>query len=192
MDSVGSYMDNVLVERLWRSVKYEEVYLKAYESVAEARAGIEAYLRFYNSERPHQTLDYRTPAQVLGVDHGEQVAHRGDGVRLHNSTSLRSTRAQPRRHRPGRSLSARSSSSTINTTSSVRLGWASIAGMLTSDENTSNTEPCRGDLRRVAGMVLSTATLTMYRSLATGCTRVTEYALSRRCSLFLSGQKLPV
>ena len=61
MDSVGSYMDNVFVERLWRSVKYEEVY----ESVAEARAGIGAYLRFYNSERPHQTLDYRTPAQVF-------------------------------------------------------------------------------------------------------------------------------
>ena len=55
MDSVGSYMDNVFVERLWRSVKYEEVYLKAYESVAEARAGIGAYLRFYNSERPHRS-----------------------------------------------------------------------------------------------------------------------------------------
>ena len=52
MDSVGSYMDNVFVERLWRSLKYEEVYLKAYESVAEARAGIGAYLRFYNSESP--------------------------------------------------------------------------------------------------------------------------------------------
>ena len=55
--------------------------------------------------------------------------------------------------------------------------------MLTSDEKTSNTEPCRGDLRRVAGMVLSTATLTRYRSLATGCTRVTEYALSRALQL---------
>ena len=55
MDSVGSYMDNVFVERLWRSVKYEEVYLKAYESVAEARVGIGAYLRFYNSERPHRS-----------------------------------------------------------------------------------------------------------------------------------------
>ena len=65
MDSAGSYMDNVFVERLWRSVKYEEVYLKAYESVAEARAGIGAYLRFYNSERPHQALDYRTPAHVF-------------------------------------------------------------------------------------------------------------------------------
>ena len=65
MDSAGSYMDNVFVERLWRSVKYEEVYLKAYESVAQARAGIGAYLRFYNNERPHQALDYRTPAQVF-------------------------------------------------------------------------------------------------------------------------------
>ncbi len=53
MDSAGSYMDNVLVERLWRSVKYEEVYLKAYDSVARARAGIATYLRFYNNERPH-------------------------------------------------------------------------------------------------------------------------------------------
>ena len=65
MDSAGSYMDNVFVERLWRSVKYEEVYLKAYDSVAQARAGIGAYLSFYNTERPHQALDYRTPAQVF-------------------------------------------------------------------------------------------------------------------------------
>ena len=78
MDSVGGYMDNVFVERLWRSVKYEEVYLKAYESVAEARAGIGAYLRFYNTERPHQALDYRTPAQVFeegwNQDHQPQVS----------------------------------------------------------------------------------------------------------------------
>ena len=78
-------MDNVFVERLWRSVKYEEVYLKAYESVAEARAGIGAYLRFYNSERPHQTLDYRTPAQVF--EEGRNQAHQpephpGTGARL--------------------------------------------------------------------------------------------------------------
>ena len=74
MDSVGGYMDNVFVERLWRSVKYEEVYLKVYESVAEARAGIGAYLRFYNNERPHQALDYRTPAQVF--EEGWDQAHR--------------------------------------------------------------------------------------------------------------------
>jgi len=65
MDSAGAYMDNVFVERLWKSVKYEEVYLKAYESVAEARAGIGAYLSFYNTEQPHQALGYRTPAQVF-------------------------------------------------------------------------------------------------------------------------------
>ena len=73
MDSAGSYMDNVFVERLWRSVKYEEVYLKAYESVAEARAGLRAYLMFYNSERPHQALDYRTPAQVF--EEGRNQVH---------------------------------------------------------------------------------------------------------------------
>ncbi|MCJ2532253.1 MAG: IS3 family transposase, partial [Candidatus Thermoplasmatota archaeon] len=64
MDGKGSYQDNIFVERLWRSVKYEEVYLKAYQSVAEARAGIGAYLEFYNQQRPHQTLSYRTPAEV--------------------------------------------------------------------------------------------------------------------------------
>ena len=56
------------------SVKYEEVYLKVYESVAEARAGIGAYLNFYNNERPHQALDYRTPAQVFEEGWGQ--AHR--------------------------------------------------------------------------------------------------------------------
>ncbi len=65
MDSAGSYMDNVFVERLWKSVKYEEVYLKAYEDVAEARAGIGDYLKFYNNERVHQALGYKTPAQVF-------------------------------------------------------------------------------------------------------------------------------
>ena len=73
MDSVGGYMDNIFVERRWRKEKYEEVYLKAYESVAEARAGIWAYLRFYNSERPHQALDYRTPAQVF--EEGSNQVH---------------------------------------------------------------------------------------------------------------------
>ena len=62
MDGKGRYLDNVFVERLWRSVKYEEVYLHAYESVAEARAGIGRYLTFYNDGRPHQALGYQTPA----------------------------------------------------------------------------------------------------------------------------------
>jgi len=61
MDGTGRYIDNIFVERLWRSVKYEEVYLHAYDSVAEARAGIGHYLRFYNEERVHQALGYQTP-----------------------------------------------------------------------------------------------------------------------------------
>ncbi len=64
MDGKGRWVDNVFVERLWRSVKYEDVYLKAYETVSEARDGIGAYLKFYNSERRHQSLDRRTPDQV--------------------------------------------------------------------------------------------------------------------------------
>jgi putative transposase len=64
MDGRGRCMDNIFVERLWRSLKYEEVYLKDYTSVAEARGGIDRYLRFYNRERPHQSLGYRTPAAV--------------------------------------------------------------------------------------------------------------------------------
>jgi putative transposase len=62
MDGKGRCLDNVFVERLWRSVKYEEVYLHAYENVTEARAGIGRYLAFYNDERPHQALGYQTPA----------------------------------------------------------------------------------------------------------------------------------
>lgn len=62
MDGKGRCMDNVFVERLWRSLKYEEVYLHAYETVADARAGIGSWIRFYNASRPHQGLGYRTPA----------------------------------------------------------------------------------------------------------------------------------
>jgi putative transposase len=62
MDGKGRCLDNVFVERLWRSLKYEEVYLHAYDSAAEARAGIGRYLDFYNDERPHQALGYQTPA----------------------------------------------------------------------------------------------------------------------------------
>jgi len=61
MDGKGSWRDNVFVERIWRSVKYEEVYLKAYESVSEARASIGRYLDFYNHRRPHSSLDRQTP-----------------------------------------------------------------------------------------------------------------------------------
>jgi putative transposase len=64
MDGKGRCMDNIFVERLWRSLKYEEVYLNAYGSVAEAKAGIAAWLSFYNDERQHQSLGYRTPRQI--------------------------------------------------------------------------------------------------------------------------------
>jgi putative transposase len=64
MDGKGRYLDNIFIERLWRSLKYEEVFLKAYDSVAEARRGIGDWLAFYNDERPHQALDYLTPFEV--------------------------------------------------------------------------------------------------------------------------------
>ena len=65
MDGKGRCMDNVFVERLWRSIKYEEVYLKAYQNGTEARMGIGAYLAFYNQERPHQALGHQTPGHVF-------------------------------------------------------------------------------------------------------------------------------
>ncbi len=68
MDGKGRWIDNVFVERLWRSVKYEEVYLKAYETVAAARDGIGTYLQFYNSERRHYGLGRETPDQVYNSD----------------------------------------------------------------------------------------------------------------------------
>ena len=64
MDGRGAWRDNIFVERLWRPVKYEEVYLHAYESVSAARTGIDRYLQFYNSQRPHSSLAERTPDQV--------------------------------------------------------------------------------------------------------------------------------
>jgi putative transposase len=67
MDGKGAWRDNVFVERLWRTIKYEEVYLQAYTSVSEARAGIGRYLGFYNSRRPHSSLDGKTPDQAYSI-----------------------------------------------------------------------------------------------------------------------------
>lgn len=64
MDGRGRAMDNIFTERLWRSVKYEEVYLHDYETPRQARQGLATYLTFYNQKRLHQSLDYRTPAEV--------------------------------------------------------------------------------------------------------------------------------
>lgn len=64
MDGKGRALDNIFVERLWRSVKYEEIYIKQYQSMQETRAGLDAYFRFFNEQRPHQALNYRTPAEI--------------------------------------------------------------------------------------------------------------------------------
>jgi len=76
MDGKGRYLDNIFVERLWRSIKYEEVYLKAYKDGTEANQGIGFYLDFYNRERPHQALGYRTPQETF---QGEQPRKRPEG-----------------------------------------------------------------------------------------------------------------
>ena len=64
MDGKGRWMDNVFIERLWRTVKYEEVYLRAYEDIGTARASLRRYFEFYNTERRHQSLDRQTPDNV--------------------------------------------------------------------------------------------------------------------------------
>jgi putative transposase len=73
MDGRDAWWDNVFVERLWRSVKYEEVYLRAYDSVGEARASLSRYFIFYNTKRPHSSLDARTP-ECFYYEHLPQTA----------------------------------------------------------------------------------------------------------------------
>lgn len=68
MDGAGSYSDNLFVERFWRTLKYEEVYLKAYSDTREARREIGRYIQFYNTARPHQALGYQTPAQEYSTE----------------------------------------------------------------------------------------------------------------------------
>jgi putative transposase len=75
MDGRGRALDNVFVERLWRTVKYEEIYLKAYEGAAECRKGLAWYFPFYNRERPHQSLGGKTPWEA----HHGQAKQRGQG-----------------------------------------------------------------------------------------------------------------
>jgi putative transposase len=87
MDGRGRYLDNIFIERLWRSLKYEEVFLKAYNAVIEARRSIGEWLEFYNDERPHQALAYRTPRAV----HEGQACEDVDNA----SASLRCAHALP-------------------------------------------------------------------------------------------------
>jgi putative transposase len=87
MDGKGRFLDNIFIERLWRSLKYEEVYIKEHGSVAEARQGIGGWLGFYNEKRPHQALGYRTPRVV----HGGATCEYVDNA----SASLRDAHALP-------------------------------------------------------------------------------------------------
>ncbi len=72
-DGKGRFLDNIFIERLWRSLKYEDVFVKAYGSVAEARQGTGGWLSFYNDERPHQALGYQTPRSVFASKACEHV-----------------------------------------------------------------------------------------------------------------------
>jgi putative transposase len=75
MDGKGRWVDNVFIERLWRSVKYEDLYLHAYETVGEVKAALAHYFSFYNARRPHQSLDYRTPDEAyFGTDEMKKAA----------------------------------------------------------------------------------------------------------------------
>jgi putative transposase len=74
MDGRGPYIDNIFVERLWRSLKYEEVYLHPYDSLVEARDGIGRYFRFFNDERPHMALGYQTPAAFYDTTRTRKAA----------------------------------------------------------------------------------------------------------------------
>jgi putative transposase len=76
MDGSGRYADNLFIERLWRTLKYEEVYLKAYQDTLEARSELTKYIAFYNSERPHQSLGYKTPAEEYYASTVEVVKER--------------------------------------------------------------------------------------------------------------------
>ena len=64
MDGKGRCLDNIFIERFWRSLKYEDIYMKDYSNVKSLREGVEAYIKFYNNVRPHQSLGYRTPSEI--------------------------------------------------------------------------------------------------------------------------------
>jgi putative transposase len=64
MDSKGRALDNIFIERLWRSLKYEDIYLKEYQSFPELYEGLRKYFNFYNNERSHQALGYKTPVEI--------------------------------------------------------------------------------------------------------------------------------
>ena len=83
MDGKGRFLDNIFIERLWRSLKYEEVFTKAYGSVTEARFGINCWMKFYNDERKHQALGYRTPREIFSASTACGYVHNASA--LHTS-----------------------------------------------------------------------------------------------------------
>lgn len=97
MDGRGRALDNIFVERLWRNVKYEDVYLKGYANMAELMVGLAQYFAFYNAERPHQSLGYQTPDQVhnAGVGGGAMIVDRfgNDGKKQQEKSSTGQRRA---------------------------------------------------------------------------------------------------
>ena len=95
MDGKGRVFDNIFIERLWRTVKVEEVYMRDYQTVAEARYYLSRYFEFYNNERLHQALDYRIPAEVYGVAVGTPVALRAPYVPTALTSGDDSTLKQP-------------------------------------------------------------------------------------------------
>jgi len=80
MDGKGRFLDNIFIERLWRSLKYEDIFIKAYGSVAEARLGINAWMKFYNEERKHQALGYRTPREIFAVSIARRYVHNASAL----------------------------------------------------------------------------------------------------------------
>jgi putative transposase len=91
MDGKGRCMDNIFTERLWRTVKYEEVYLKSYASIEEARINLSAYFQFYNSQRRHQSLDYKTPNEVYYKQQENKKSATADNKLTTESLSTLST-----------------------------------------------------------------------------------------------------
>jgi putative transposase len=99
MDGRGRFLDNIFIERLWRSMKHEDVYLKHYADGREARAGIASWIGFYNSPRPHQALGYKTPMSVwrLGTTGALDATAVDMTLRLDNACAL-PTCPQPQQH----------------------------------------------------------------------------------------------
>ena len=116
MDGVGRAFDNIMVERLWRTVKYEDVYLRDYETPAEARLGLGRYFAYYNHRRRHRSLDRRTPASVYGLTES------GSGGKL----LVRTARRDKIETGDGRSVAARAAVAPV----ALRAPSATAAGTL--------------------------------------------------------------